>query len=76
MCVGGGGGGGWGEGVSQYVRGLVKTQSVLVNYNSFLGFQDLEIFLSISYRPLIRWFIAQAAWFLGIMRQKQKKQNS
>ena len=24
--------------MSQYIRGLVKSQSVLVNYNSFLGF--------------------------------------
>ena len=72
MCVCVGGGGWWGEGVSQYIRGLVKTQSVLVNYNSFLGFQELEILLSIFHRPLIRWFIAKAAWFPGIMRQKQK----
>ena len=35
--------GGWGEGVSQYIRGLVKTQSVLVNYNSFLGFEPEEL---------------------------------
>ena len=57
--------------MSQYIRGLVKTQSVLVNYNSFLWFQGLEILLSIYHRPLIRWFIAQAAWFQGNMRQKQ-----
>ena len=35
--------GGWGEGVSQYIRGLVKTQAVLVNYNSFLGFGPEEL---------------------------------
>lgn len=52
--------GGWGEGVSQYTRG------------SFVGFQELGILLSIYNRPLIRWFIAQAAWFPGIIRQKQK----
>ena len=64
--------GGGGEGLSQYIRGLVKSQSVLVNYNSFLGFQELEILLSIYHRPLIRLFITQAAWFPGILRQKQK----
>ena len=64
--------GGWGEGVSQYIRGLVKTQSVLVNYNSFLWFQGLEALLSIYHRPFIPRFIAQAAWFPGIMRQKKE----
>ena len=59
--------------MSQYIRGLVKSQSVLVNCNSFLWFQELEILLSIYHRPWIRWFIAKAAWFPGNMRQKQKE---
>ena len=65
--------GGWGEGVSQYTRGLVKSQSVLVNYNSFLGFSRVgnSPFNLNCYRPLIRWFIAKAAWFPGIMRQNK-----
>ena len=57
--------GGWGEGLSQYIRGLVKTQSVLVNYNSYLWFQELEILLSFYHGAFIQRFIAQAASFQG-----------